>query len=78
VSKDKTKTIYWYQEAAERGNIAAQLWLGEKYQSGDGVPKDIDKARFWLRKAADHDESNIIQNWAQQALDRLGNSDTAQ
>lgn len=78
MSTDKAKAIYWYQQAAERGNIAAQLWLGEKFASGDGVPKDIDKARFWLRKAADHDEGNIMQNWARKALDRLGKSGDAQ
>jgi TPR repeat protein len=64
VSRDEAKAIYWYQEASERGNIQAQYWLGLKYESGDGLPKDIDKALFWLRKAADHDQSDLTQNSA--------------
>ena len=37
----------------------------------NGVPKDIDKARFWLHKAADHDDGSITQEAAEQALMRL-------
>jgi len=35
------------------------------------VPKDIDKALFWLRKAADHDKGDFTQNLAATELDRL-------
>lgn len=74
VSKDKAKAAYWYQEAAERGNIQAQYFLAERYERGDGVVKDIDRAIFWMRKAADHDEGDFVQNLAAQALSRLEKS----
>jgi TPR repeat protein len=69
--KDRVKAAYWYEEAAERGDIQAQYFLAERYESGDGVVKDIDKAIFWMRKAADHDEGEFVQNLAAQALPRL-------
>jgi uncharacterized protein len=72
VSKDKAKAVYWYEEAAERGNVPAQYFLAERYERGDGVVKDIDKAIFWMRKAADHDEG------AAQAFARLEKSRASQ
>jgi TPR repeat protein len=71
VSRDQAKAIYWYQEAAERGHIDAQYRLGLRYELGDGLPKDIDQALFWLRKAAEHDQSELTQNLAEQELARL-------
>jgi TPR repeat protein len=71
VSKDRAKAAYWYEEAAERGDVQSQYFLAERYESGDGVVKDIDKAIFWMRKAADHDEGEFVQNLAAQALPRL-------
>ena len=41
-----------FLHAAEQGDAAAQLKLGFKYASGDGVPKDSAEAADWLHKAA--------------------------
>jgi TPR repeat protein len=78
VSKDRVKAAYWYEEAAQRGDVQAQYFLAERHESGDGVVKDIDKAIFWMRKAANHDEGDFVQNLAAQALPRLEKSRASQ
>ncbi|NTV15238.1 MAG: trypsin-like serine protease [Desulfobulbaceae bacterium] len=40
------------QEAAERGDIDAQVSLGYMYDHGDGVPQDSQQALAWYVKAA--------------------------
>jgi hypothetical protein len=45
------KLLKHYQEQAESGNAFALLRLGEFYRDGDGVPKDLTKARDYLTKA---------------------------
>jgi len=45
----------WIKEemgSAEQGNPSAQYTLGRRYLEGDGVPKDEQKARYWLQKSA--------------------------
>jgi 2-polyprenyl-6-methoxyphenol hydroxylase-like FAD-dependent oxidoreductase len=71
VSRNKAKAIYWYQEAAKRGNSDAQYCLGRKYEQGQDLPKNIDRALFWLRRAAGHDQSDLVQNTAERELARL-------
>lgn len=39
------------QAKAEKGDAAAQRMLGEKYEHGDGVPQNAEKAAEWYRKA---------------------------
>jgi len=41
------------QDAAAKGDIFGQLRMGERYRDGDGVEKDLSKARDYLQKAAD-------------------------
>ena len=36
--------------------------LGKRYESGDGVAKDYDKAREWFKKAAAKDNSDAMYN----------------
>jgi TPR repeat protein len=38
----------WYEVAAQNDNQWAQISLGQWYRTGDGVPKDLKKAYFWL------------------------------
>jgi TPR repeat protein len=49
---DSQEAIYWQRRAAEGGFSPCQLDLGKRYQSGHGVPKDYEKAKYWLQKAA--------------------------
>jgi uncharacterized protein len=43
----------WYRKAADRGLANAQFNVGELYENGWGVAKDIDQAKGWYQKAAD-------------------------
>ena len=40
------------QDAADRGDAYGLLRMGERYRNGEGVPKDLTKARDYLTKAA--------------------------
>lgn len=42
-------------QAAEQGNTRAQYELARRYATGEGMPKDMGKASFWIRKAANGD-----------------------
>jgi len=43
----------WYQVAANQGNTDAQYWVGNLYEAGRGVSKDLAQARYWYKAAAD-------------------------
>ena len=42
----------WWQKASERGLPEAQYNLARLYSDGAGVSKDIEKARYWYKMAA--------------------------
>jgi TPR repeat protein len=46
------KIIKWNQEQADKGDPYGLLRMGEFYRDGNGVPKDLDKAREYLTKAS--------------------------
>ena len=46
--------LYWFQQAAQKGNSDAMQWLGRCYISGEGVPKDDNLGIMWIAKAAAH------------------------
>ena len=41
------------QDAAAKGDSFGLLRMGERYRDGDGVEKDLAKAKEYLQKAAD-------------------------
>ena len=49
---DAEKAAYWFNRAAENGNIAGQYNLGLLYLNGEGVEKDPQKGIRLLQKAA--------------------------
>jgi len=52
--KGDYKTAYRiFKPLAERGDVGAQISLGEMHKRGQGVPKDDAGALEWYRKAAD-------------------------
>ena len=68
VSKDESEGMRWVRTAAEGGNADAQVLLGIAYRDGaGGLPKDIQAARLWLRKAAGQGDAN-----AKAALHQIG------
>ena len=46
------KKLQWQMDRAEKGSDPAQYALGMRYLTGDGVPKDLEKAKKWLRESA--------------------------
>lgn len=47
-----------HQDLADKGDAYGELRMGLRYRDGDGVPKDLDKAREWLHKSADQGDSD--------------------
>ena len=43
---------------AERGSLSAEIELGARYMTGDGVPRDPTAAAHWYEKAAQRGEPN--------------------
>ncbi|MEA2085148.1 MAG: tetratricopeptide repeat protein [Thermodesulfobacteriota bacterium] len=61
--KDLDLAVYWFQKAAEQGDVVAQERLGRMLFVGQGVEKDIEKAAYWVQKAAEqgyHRARNIL------------------
>jgi S1-C subfamily serine protease len=52
VPRDRAEAVKWYLIAAERGDAAAQYFLGLLYYGGVGVPQDETEAVKWYRHAA--------------------------
>ncbi len=48
----RAKAFTWYLQAAENGFAEAQLAVGQNLQGGYAGPKDPEKARMWVEKAA--------------------------
>lgn len=46
------EAIKWYEKAAAKGVPEAMHSLGVCYYDGDGVGKDVQKAKEWFKKAA--------------------------
>jgi TPR repeat protein len=45
--------VKFNEDAAQRGDAYGLLRMGERYRDGDGVEKDLGKAKIYLSKAAD-------------------------
>lgn len=48
----RNNAIKWFKKAAERGDAQSLCILGELYENGTNVKKDLDTARMYYRKAA--------------------------
>ena len=46
------KVLKFNQDAADKGDAYGLLRMGERYRDGEGVPKDLAKAKDYLTKAA--------------------------
>jgi TPR repeat protein len=58
VLKDYKKAVKWYRKAAEQGSEHGQNNLGIMYIDGMGVPKDLNKAKYWIEKAYENPNAN--------------------
>ena len=54
--RDAERAAYWYLQAAEQGDGAAQCSLSYCYEIGSGVEKNLQKALYWLYKAVENNE----------------------
>ena len=52
ISIDKQKAVELYQKAANLRDEVAQYNLAIKYEYGDGIEKDVDKAIYWYEQSA--------------------------
>jgi TPR repeat protein len=52
VPQDTAQALVWIRHAADRGAPAAQLQLGELYEQGKLVPRDLENAYYWYSIAA--------------------------
>jgi uncharacterized protein len=48
------------KQAAEKGDVQAQLALAERFDKGDGVPEDASQAFGWFLKAANAGDTNAM------------------
>ena len=70
VEVDAEQAVYWYQFAAEAGNINAQINLANSYHRGRGVERNADKALEWYAKVFDDLHSqDPLSLWV---VDRVG------
>ncbi len=51
VEKDLSKAVYWFEQAAELGDIDSMKHLSECYLYGIGTEKNKAKAEYWQKKA---------------------------
>lgn len=62
-SESKSATIKFLKEKAAEGAPMAQYRLAEKYLKGDGVPRDVEQAKFWLEASCTNgyvEASNLL------------------
>ena len=73
---DNTKATEWCRKAAEQGDALAQNYLGQAYNTGNGVTGDHQKAAEWYEKAAAQGNADAQYNLG--ALYYCGNNGIAQ
>lgn len=62
ITRDAKKSFNWYLKAAEQGHPSASRIVGLKYQQGEGVIKNYDKALYWFKKGAELGDYLAINN----------------
>ncbi|KAJ3079648.1 hypothetical protein HK102_003643 [Quaeritorhiza haematococci] len=66
VAKDPVKAVGWLQKAVnESEHPRAQVLLGQRYESGSGVPKDVRKALDLFKAAAEQNDAVAKRLYAQ-------------
>ena len=54
----------YFMKAANKGKASSMNSIGVAYALGHGVPQSEEKAVFWYKKAASHDDPNALHNLA--------------
>ena len=55
---DEAAAFAVWKPLADDGDAAAQVWLGQMYDLGRGVPKNFAQATYWYRRAAE--QGNVM------------------
>lgn len=55
-SEEDKEAVDWYRKSATQGNAAGEFGLGQMYLKGEGIEKDVEKARTYIRLAAEKNE----------------------
>ena len=63
IQKDFKKAIYWYEKAANQGDLDAMNYLGLMYKKGYGVNQNYTKASEWYKKACQKGNSHGCENY---------------
>lgn len=53
-NKSYTIAVSWFRAAAQQNEPTAQFMLGQCYQEGNGVSKDLNEAIKWYKQAAEN------------------------
>lgn len=54
---ENEKALTGYLHLAERGYVDCQRVVGGMYYKGYGAPKDLEKAKYWYKRAADRNDA---------------------
>ena len=54
IKKDSTKAFQWYMKAARQKHAKAQYEVAAAFIMGEGVGRNLNAARIWLKRAADN------------------------
>ena len=71
LQKNDTESAKWYERAAENGSFLSLIPLGNIYEKGKGVPKDLIKAYMWYSLALGEGQVTV-----KEPLDRITNQIT--
>ena len=61
---------YWYEKAAEQGNVMARYNLALMYYKGEGIEKDYKKARYWFERLAEQGRVEAQHNLGSDVLQK--------
>jgi TPR repeat protein len=59
------RVLEWQKQKAAEGSFVAQYDLGVRYSTGDGVERDLTKARYWLDLSAKQQYAPAIEKLKQ-------------
>ena len=63
IPKDKPTAIYYFQLAADMGDVEAQLELGYCYYAGDGIKKDLRASAKYYKFAESQGVKTVGTSW---------------
>ncbi len=62
---------FWFKKSASLGNVNSMFFLGISYINGFGVPKDMKKAKEWIKKAYDGGHTQAPKIWEEYKLEKF-------